>query len=98
MFVTIGTPCGVLGSVVARSLRVALQVLVALKPRASVVLRTLPTASKVILAVRLVGAMMLVSSRRLLYWMLVTNQRALVWLSVSPSALLRNPSLPRLPG
>ena len=45
MFVTTGVPCGVAGSVVAMSLRVALQVLLLVKPRASVALLTFPTAS-----------------------------------------------------
>src|SRR6266540_3996142 len=92
MFVITGTPCGVVGSVVAMSLRVGLQVLVVLKPRGSVVLKTLPTASNATFAVKFVGAMVLVSSRRLVYWKLVTNERALVRLNTSPgrcSATLR---------
>lgn len=67
MLVITGTPCGVLGRVVAMSFRVALQVLVVLKPRASVVLKTLPTGSYATFAVRLVGATVFVSWRRRLY-------------------------------
>ena len=67
MLVITGTPCGVLGKVVAISFCVALQVLVVLKPRVSVVLNTLPTGSYATFAVRLVGATELVSWRRRLY-------------------------------
>ena len=62
----IGTPCGVLGKVVASKCRVALHVLLVGYPRASVVVEIFALASKVNVVVRFVGATVFVSCRRLL--------------------------------
>src|SRR5438552_2037226 len=98
MLVTTGMPWGVGGRVVLVRWRVTLQVLLRVKPRASVVAETLSLASNTTLEVRFVGTMALVSSRRELYWKLVAKPRPLVRVRTSPRESFRNVSVPRPPG